>query len=86
MTAEPGAEARRGSPGPRAPGPGVGNTTATWRCPARQRGCGEGGCSPARTSAIPYSPGSAASAYWGESWELLLGQKVTVPFFFFFFT
>lgn len=36
---------------------------------------------PVCTSEIPCSPGWAASLSWEESRELL-GQKVTVPFFF----
>lgn len=69
------------------PGPGVGSG---FRLPEYRRDpelSGEvalpwgGELPPACTSEIPYSPAWAASINWGESLELL-GQKVTVPFFF----
>lgn len=53
---------------------------------AGRLGGGEGGCRPSRTSAIPYSPGWAASAGWGEGRRgTSAGTKGHCAFFFFFF-
>lgn len=79
ITAEPRTETGGGRPGWGAGRAlGVPNTAATGRCPAGLRGRG-----PARTSAIPYTPGWAASAGWERARNFCWDKRSLCLFFFF---